>query len=169
MKMISGTTTNPNQLTKNADKIVNIPDIAAEIPGMTIRIAAIVINRIAMGMAAITNGIQPIIGHSIKSERGIYHAPINAPIIINIIGIAMVAQINHRQLNNRNGIENGNSGIDTIAVKMKVIIPKTAITNPIQINHSEKRSSTIWNIHTPGHGRMHISMNEIAAQITKTT
>ena len=69
-----------------------------------------------------------------------------------MIGMAIIPVIKNRQLRSKNGIENGNSGIEHIAGITKVAISKAKITNPIKINHDEKAIMDIWNIHVPNPG-----------------
>ena len=51
----------------------------------------------------------------------------------------MMAKIAHIQLNSKNGIENGNSGIDIIAVETKTTIAKTIDNNPKKIPYIAER------------------------------
>ena len=78
----------------------------------------------------------------------------------------MVEQMNHIQLNNKNGIENGNNGIEINTVKIKVIIPQIARSAPIKTNHSKKMLIAIWNIHVPAPGII-ANHAEITTQINR--
>ena len=68
--MISGTTTNPNQLTKKADKRVIAPNKAADNPhGISVK-STYIPNRIVITKAIIANVIHPITGHKVRTEIG---------------------------------------------------------------------------------------------------
>ena len=144
MKMIRGTTTKPNQLTKTAEAKVNTPNITAIIPHIISKMNHIGARiNITTIRERITNATHPITGHKVSIDKGRKHTKNKEPVIISIIGKAIVMAISHRQLNNKKGIENGNNGIDTIAVNMNTHTPNPPIIIAMKTYHSAKAIITI--------------------------
>ena len=152
--MINGTHTKPNQFRKMPDKTVRTPKIHPPANPQTMskqaQIGAII--NIPYVIAKIANSIQPIQGHNVSIDKGKKHIRNKDAVVKSITGKPIIAHVKNMQLNSKNGIENGNSGIDIIETIMNTNMPYTARIIAIKIYHNAKMITAIWSIHVPKHG-----------------